>query len=117
VGTQLARPCAIWGGTKNSKGYPQFRRQYMHRAVYRLVYGHIPFGMFVCHHCDIPACVEASHLFLGTPADNTADMVAKGRSTARPCATCGGTDRHPVTRNCRPCQLAYWREYNATRRK
>ena len=35
--------------------------------------------MFVCHHCDNPPCCEPTHLFLGTCADNIADMIAKQR--------------------------------------
>ena len=39
----------------------------------------VPDGMFVMHKCDNPSCVNPHHLSIGTPKENTQDMIAKGR--------------------------------------
>jgi len=53
--------------------------QLAHRVSWRLYRGPIPEGLFICHHCDTPPCVNVDHLFLGTALDNRLDCIAKGR--------------------------------------
>ncbi len=77
--------CWEWQANKNNNGYGLFRpggtapKRLAHRLSFEAANGPIPPGMFVCHKCDNPKCVNPSHLFLGDSRANVADMIAKGR--------------------------------------
>ena len=75
--------CWNWSGAKKDRGYGQFtyknKNLRPHRVAYELAFGKIAPGMCVCHRCDNRLCCRPDHMFLGTSADNTADMMRKKR--------------------------------------
>ena len=83
--------CLEWTGDTETAGYGRFKAHgkvvKTHRFAWTLANGPILDGLWVLHHCDNPPCCQTEptegypdgHLFLGTPADNCADMAAKGR--------------------------------------
>ena len=77
-------PCWVWKKSRNPKGHARCvyqRRAYIGgRLPWMMFVGPIPDGLFVCHKCDNPPCVNPDHLFLGTNLDNMRDCREKGRT-------------------------------------
>jgi hypothetical protein len=75
--------CWLWTGACFDNGYGAMKvanKQWRtHRLAWELTYGPLPAGIRVLHKCDVRRCCNPEHLFLGTDADNQADMTRKGR--------------------------------------
>lgn len=120
--------CWVWTGGRTGTGRHRYgviniggqRRSGLiraHRASWELHRGPIPDGLCVLHRCDHPLCVRPSHLFLGSHADNTADMVRKRRESwgraPNPRATLPAYPERFVRPRLRPEDVVELREWLA----
>jgi hypothetical protein len=76
--------CWEFMGNRDKDGYGKIRigngkRIRTHRLAVLLSGIEIPKGMFVCHRCDNPPCVNLQHLYVGTNQDNQKENFDKGR--------------------------------------
>ena len=118
MGTVLETPCREWQGARTKNGYGERRVNgkvtYLHRWVWESING--PTSEHVLHRCDNPPCFRYDHLFVGTHADNMADMAAKGRASKHHAAKTHCKHGHeftpentyhppkrPTHRHCRTC--------------
>lgn len=78
--------CWVWTAGKYSTGYGRFKTkgvEYLaHRFAWQLKFGPIEKGLYICHHCDNPSCINPKHLFKGTPSENARDRERKKRGNA-----------------------------------
>jgi hypothetical protein len=118
--------CTLWFGVVNRRGYGRLhvsgRLHLAHRLSYELEHGPVPAGRLVLHKCDQTACIQATHLFVGTHRDNMADCAAKGRYAGQKKTAC--QHGHPLVgsnvvwrslrgsrpyRECATCRRDTWR--------
>lgn len=122
--------CFEWTGFKVRKGYGTIKiagkPRRVHRVAWEIENGLIPADLFVCHKCDNPSCVNVQHLWLGTAADNAADMVNKGRHYCQKKTHCAKGHIYNETntyitpggsRQCLPCKRVRDNDYAKSTRE
>lgn len=129
--------CWLWAGSVNPQGYGMLmnperghgqaravgerRTLLAHRWAWTLKHGEIPAGLYICHHCDVPQCVNPAHLFAGTARDNVQDALVKGRrQLPQKQALCKRghaiETRASGVRICRTCHREHQRRFKLTQR-
>lgn len=78
-----ANGCVLWTGYIQPNGYGYINTGGLqipaHRAALISSGVDVPIGMDVCHRCDVRACIEPTHLYVGTRKQNMADCTSRGR--------------------------------------
>jgi len=133
-------PCKLWTGHRNEKGYGRVNvrsattktgrtKKGVHVIAWERRYGPVPSGLCVLHRCDVPACYEVRHLWVGTLAQNNADMAIKGRGRNQFSGVTRCIRGHPLDwasnvyvdrngyRQCRECRAERWRERTGGQRR
>lgn len=114
----LPSGCIVWRGSKNHKGYGQTnyrgRTKHVHRMLYEVVHGiTLATVQFVCHSCDVRACCNIAHLWLGNAKDNYHDSAAKKRTSRFTIIRCKHGHEYTLEntyvtsagkRNCKRCE-------------
>lgn len=79
--------CWLWTKGTGQMGYGKVsflgETEYTHRVAWILTHEDIPDSQQVNHHCDTPRCINPEHLYLGTQAENSADMVRRHRNAGK----------------------------------
>jgi hypothetical protein len=114
--------CWRWTASVCPKGYARLRHEGRKRAAHQISWEiangrPFPTGLFGCHKCDNPSCVNPAHIFPGTHGDNMRDASAKGRwsSQLKPGGRCGrghllspeNLSRTKTRLRCKVCMRSY----------